>query len=176
MTVKFDFSNGFLCLVCKYLIQTLDRLQNEVIEVKQLIVNLLETESLEMNNEEGTKICPSTETQSEKKKIEETKPNCQIEKKKKPPQKDKRTSADNKATQNRKTEDRSKKDSSKVNKADSISAEDKVFYVEALLEKRGYKYLVKWENYPANWNSWEPRFALPQHIVQVKHFFVDCII
>jgi hypothetical protein len=50
----------------------------------------------------------------------------------------------------------------------SITTEDEVYNVEALLEKRGYKYLVKWENYSDVYNSWEPRFALPQFIVKVN--------
>ena len=43
--------------------------------------------------------------------------------------------------------------------------------VESLLEKRGYKYLVKWKNCSEASNSWEARFALPQLIVKVKHLF-----
>ena len=171
MTVQFDFSNGFMCSICKYLIQTLDRLQNEVVEVNNLIATLLNSESLEIDKGEGTKKALSIETQN-KQKITESETNSLIEKKKKPPQKDKNNSADNKITRKRTTKDGSKGAPTRVNKADSIGTEDKVFYVEALLEKRGYKYLVKWENYPAIWNSWEPRFALPQHIVQVKEFLL----
>ena len=52
-----------------------------------------------------------------------------------------------------------------------IATDDEVYNVEALLEKRGYKYLVKWENYPESFNSWEPRFALPEHIVKVNIYF-----
>ena len=49
--------------------------------------------------------------------------------------------------------------------------EEEVFIVEALLEKRGYKYLVKWEDRPPVSNSWEPRFALPECIVKVRLFY-----
>jgi hypothetical protein len=55
--------------------------------------------------------------------------------------------------------------SAKRNK--SITTEDEVYNVEALLGQRGNKYLVKWENYSDVYNSWEPRFALPQYIVKV---------
>ena len=50
----------------------------------------------------------------------------------------------------------------------SKETEDDMFYVETLLEKRGSKYLVKWENYPESYNSWEPRFGLPEEIVKVE--------
>merc|ERR1712106_539915 len=39
-------------------------------------------------------------------------------------------------------------------KDELIPPEDEVFFVDALLEKRGYKYLVKWENHPESFNSW----------------------
>ena len=44
--------------------------------------------------------------------------------------------------------------------------------VESLLEKRGYKYLVKWKNCSADCNSWEARFALPQTVVKVGNDYV----
>jgi len=50
---------------------------------------------------------------------------------------------------------------------DEVAAmKDEIYIIEALLEKRGYKYLVKWENYPEPYNSWEPRFSLPKCIVE----------
>ena len=50
---------------------------------------------------------------------------------------------------------------------DSDSESEEEYNVEALLEKRGYKYLVKWENYSEEYNSWEPRFGLPPPVLKV---------
>jgi len=43
---------------------------------------------------------------------------------------------------------------------------EEVYIVEALLEKKGSKFLVKWENYSEDWNSWEPRSGLPSFIIK----------
>jgi len=43
---------------------------------------------------------------------------------------------------------------------------EEVYIVEALLEKKGSTFLVKWENYDKDWNSWEPRTGLPAFIVK----------
>ena len=45
-------------------------------------------------------------------------------------------------------------------KDELIPPEDEVFFVEALLEKRGHKYLVKWENHPERPNSGFDHFGL----------------
>ena len=47
---------------------------------------------------------------------------------------------------------------------------EEVYIVEALLEKKGSKFLVKWENYSEDWNSWEPRSGLPFFIIKVTSF------
>ena len=48
-----------------------------------------------------------------------------------------------------------------------MSTQDKVYTIEALLEKEGSMFLVKWENYTSLWNSWEPRDGIPPFIVKV---------
>ena len=44
---------------------------------------------------------------------------------------------------------------------------DDVYNVEALVEKKGSKYLVKWENYPSDQNTWEPKSSISDFIVKV---------
>eukprot|EP00091_Calanus_sinicus_P017270 TRINITY_DN37278_c0_g1_i1.p1 TRINITY_DN37278_c0_g1~~TRINITY_DN37278_c0_g1_i1.p1 ORF type:complete len:103 (+),score=40.15 TRINITY_DN37278_c0_g1_i1:441-749(+) len=34
------------------------------------------------------------------------------------------------------------------------------------MEKKGSKYLVKWENWPADQNTWEPKSSIPAYIVE----------
>ena len=60
---------------------------------------------------------------------------------------------------NEKNEGRKKKTSS--------SKQEDVFNIEALIEKKGSKYLVKWENYTDDQNTWEPRSSIPPFIVKV---------
>ena len=44
-----DFSRGFLCQVCRYFVSTLDRLEKEVIDVRNIIFNLFKNECIEIN-------------------------------------------------------------------------------------------------------------------------------
>ena len=55
----------------------------------------------------------------------------------------------------------------KAKKVKNVSKEDKVYTIEALLEKEGSMFLVKWENYTSLWNSWEPREGIPPFILKV---------
>ena len=45
--------------------------------------------------------------------------------------------------------------------------EDDVYIIESLREKKGKQFLVKWENYPEDDNTWEPRVSIPDYILQV---------
>ena len=45
--------------------------------------------------------------------------------------------------------------------------EDDVYIIESLREKNGNQFLVKWENYPEDENTWEPRASIPDYILQV---------
>ena len=40
------------------------------------------------------------------------------------------------------------------------------YNIEALMQKKGDKYLVKWENYPPSQNTWEPKSSIPKFIVK----------
>ena len=44
-----------------------------------------------------------------------------------------------------------------------------VYNIEALVEKKRSKYLVKWENYPADQNTWEPKSSIPGFILKVRN-------
>ena len=55
----------------------------------------------------------------------------------------------------------------RVKKSKTSIIQEEVYIVEALLEKKGSKFLVKWENYNNDWNSWEPKAGLPAFIVKV---------
>ena len=47
---------------------------------------------------------------------------------------------------------------------------DEVYIIESLIERegKGSYFLVKWENYGEDWNSWEPRSEIPSFIVEVR--------
>ena len=44
---------------------------------------------------------------------------------------------------------------------------EEVYIIESLLKKNGSKFLVKWENYSDEYNSWEPKSSIPANIVKV---------
>ena len=55
----------------------------------------------------------------------------------------------------------------KVKKLKTVAKQDKIYTIEAVLEKEGSMFLVKWENFTSWWNSWEPREGIPPFIVKV---------
>ena len=55
----------------------------------------------------------------------------------------------------------------RIKKNEAVATQEELYIIESLLEKKGSTFLVKWENYNADWNSWEPRTGIPQFIVQV---------
>merc|ERR1711935_1145032 len=60
-----------------------------------------------------------------------------------------------------------KKKRSKTNKKSKPAPiEEDVYNVEALIEKKGSKYLVKWENFAEDQNTWEPKSSIPDFILQ----------
>ena len=50
--------------------------------------------------------------------------------------------------------------------------EEDIYTIESLVAKKGSKYLVKWENFPHDQNTWEPRSAIPPFIVKVSDVIV----
>ena len=50
----------------------------------------------------------------------------------------------------------------------AVLREEDIYNIEALVDKKGSKYLVKWENFPHEQNTWEPRSAIPPFIIKVS--------
>ena len=46
-------------------------------------------------------------------------------------------------------------------------AKDDVYIIESLKEKKGNNFLVKWENYSEEENTWEPRASIPGFVLKV---------
>ena len=67
-----DFSRGVLCPVCRYFVRTLDRLEKETIDVKNLIFSLLKNDCIEVNNDENVE----KEGEIHKTNVEETQKKC----------------------------------------------------------------------------------------------------
>jgi hypothetical protein len=53
------------------------------------------------------------------------------------------------------------------NEGDSAEVHEDVYIIESLLKKNGSKFLVKWENYSEEYNTWEPKSSIPDFIVKV---------
>ena len=45
--------------------------------------------------------------------------------------------------------------------------QEDIYIIESLIEKNGSKYLVKWENYSSDQNTWEPKSSIPAFILKV---------
>ena len=67
------------------------------------------------------------------------------------------------------SEDDIKEDSIEREKSEESipSSMDDVYNIEALMEKKGSNYFVKWENYPEDQNTWEHKASIPTFILQV---------
>merc|ERR1712218_157606 len=59
-----------------------------------------------------------------------------------------------------------KKEVKPTRKCKPTRVEEEVYNVEALIEKKGSKYLVKWENFPDDQNTWEPKSSIPDFILK----------
>lgn len=48
----------------------------------------------------------------------------------------------------------------------AANKKEDVYIIESLIKKSGSQYLVKWENYPADQNTWEPKASIPGFILK----------
>ena len=62
--------------------------------------------------------------------------------------------------------DKNVKNPSLKKKKPTSKAEPKTYIIESLVERKGDKYLVKWERYPPEQSTWEPRANIPKFITQ----------
>ena len=202
-----EFSDGFLCIICRDFLCKIDMLQQQLRDVKNSVLQLLKNsgylggnvKAIQENAKnalvnltsvgEGNDItkdndkCDTKTTENGSKK-EENEVKSQEDIKKPKLGKIATTNAQTsqniilktkripKETQRLKEYKTSEK---REGKEKDATTDDEVYLVEALLEKRGYKYLVKWENYPEPYNSWEPRFALPKKIVEVYPMMITIL-
>ena len=108
------------------------------------------------------------ETKSDKTKIE-AKPQKVDEEKKKTGEKIPANKVAKEAIQT-KADVKLNKENVKSNKKDKKPAkvQEDIYIIESLVKKNGSKYLVKWENYPADENTWEPKASIPKFILKVN--------
>ena len=140
--VNTNFLTGILCSICKEFVRTLERLQKEVVKFKTSIIQMINKN----NNIEKKYNSPTYATNIVRENLVKSK---EIE-----------TCKEQKERENDKE--------NRTSKEPSVSTTGGKKEVECLLEKRGYKYLVKWRGLPEGANSWEARFALPTQVVQVR--------
>ena len=51
---------------------------------------------------------------------------------------------------------------------DNVPDDETVYNIEALIDMKDATYLVKWENYPDAENTWEPKYSIPDHILEAS--------
>ena len=136
--------NGFLCTVCKDFVGDLDRLQNEVVAVKSWIISAFKkTKQNEAKNKEAFEM-------------------VQDETKAKTPSRMKTNT-----TVVNKSKEVDKEKTKMKNKKKETTPKEDVYNIEYLKERKGSRFLVKWENYPEEDNTWEPRASIPSFILKV---------
>eukprot|EP00092_Neocalanus_flemingeri_P029705 GFUD01032252.1.p1 GENE.GFUD01032252.1~~GFUD01032252.1.p1 ORF type:complete len:727 (+),score=284.09 GFUD01032252.1:67-2247(+) len=136
-----NFSKGLLCTGCTDLVGDVFRLQHELRGVKNEIVDAFK-KSLKPEKKKKE----MTETITADKKTDETP--------------DKKKEAKESITKSKVKETTIKK------KPVEKKPQDDVYIIESLKEKKGNKFLVKWENYPEDQCTWEPKSSIPDYIVQ----------
>ena len=57
----------------------------------------------------------------------------------------------------------------KKTKKPTAPVQEEVYIIESLIKKNGSKFLVKWENYPEDQSTWEPKASIPEFILKVMH-------
>ena len=135
---KQDFAGGFLCADCKDPVGDLDKMQHQVIAAKKSIINLFKKSKQPEKKKEEAFESVLCETKTDNKKESTLKENNQ-----------------------QKEKDKARK--KKVQK----EPEDDVYIIESLKEKKGNNFLVKWENYSDEENTWEPRASIPGFVLKV---------
>ena len=138
----------------------------------------MEVEKTETESEESLVVKESAPKQktSEKSKKKENLEEKALEKlwrgeaaPKAPKTKTDQTKAEPKKTEIKETMEKPKQTPKKTPKKKSVP--DDVYNIEALVEKKGSQYLVLWENYPTDQNTWEPRDSIPTFILKVCLLF-----
>lgn len=145
-----EYFDGFLCFKCKNSVLELDLLQQKIVGVKMTILN-------KMKKKKEKHPC---ETNSLKREYHNIKEEIFTEKLKKPRQSLGMTDVERAKLRNLPAEHKIQ-----VKKHSRTGV---VFIIESLREKKGGKYLVKWENYPEDESTWEPRSTIPPKILQVN--------
>jgi len=145
-------ANGILCAKCSDLVSELFRLQHELRGVKNDIVNTFTAAQENCSMENGV-----PEVLHENGIAENMNETFQMTPEKLKKTQEKKTKAPEKSI---KKQERKKSTDKKSSKAEVL------YIIESLKERKGSKYLVKWENFPDSENTWEPKSSIPDYIVQ----------
>ena len=126
------------------------------------------------NNMEGTK-SDKTKVQQPIKKIIAAKPQkVDVPKKKEENKPIKKVVEKTTESMETKVDVMKNKENVKSNKKAKKPAQvqEDIYNIESLVKKNGSKYLVKWENYPSDQNTWEPKTSIPKFILKVNIHFL----
>ena len=177
---RLSFSSGKICLPCKVDIRELDQLQNRVICLKEDILSRASRKpkgiSVEQREQTSNPDSDDTEedfdehvTKAEEKKrpvsvklFDDDKSNSVSSYKSGRP---KREKPENSMSEIEKA--KIKNLQSDIKFSVKKRNESDVFIIEYLKEKKGSKYLVKWENRHESENSWESEHQIPASVLQV---------
>ena len=63
--------------------------------------------------------------------------------------------------------EKNRKPQSKKKRNIKASTSEEIYIIESLIKKNKNKYLVKWENFPEDQSTWEPKSSIPKFILEV---------
>ena len=87
---------------------------------------------------------------------------------------DKKKTTGNKSVKH-KDEKETSTDNTNITTNDESDSVDDVYNIESLVEKKGSIYLVKWENYPEDQNTWESKCSIPDCVREVNNSFLNFV-
>jgi len=168
--IEKDISKGFLCTSCTDLVGDLFRLQHELRGVKNDIVSTFKkAQKIEKRKSQVI------ETIAEETKVEADEPikSKVIEESVKQPEKEKPVKekpVKEKPVKEKPVKEKPAQEKPVKKKPVQVEEEEEIYIIETLKEKKGNKFLVKWENFPEEESTWEPKSSIPDYIVQFYEF------
>ena len=158
-----SFDSGKLCTICKVRLQNLYRLQRELREEKSNIMNIFkESHNIRKERKLDKNVSQIlSEMKSARKQREEYRNRRKIFKNK----------SDSLLDYNPDSCKNLFKQKTPQKTPEQNKSNIKHFTIQSLKNRKDDSYLVKWDGFSDEENTWEPRALIPEYILKVTYFF-----
>ena len=160
-----SFDAGKLCTICKVKLQNLYRLQRELREEKSQIISIYkESQNVRKERKIDKNVSQILkEMKNIRQKQEQSRNNL-----KKKMFKNKSDSLLDYSTQNSDGKVKSLKQKTPQKTPEQNKSNIKRFTIQSLKRRKGDRYLIKWDGFSDEENTWEMRSAIPEYILKVQ--------